>query len=260
MAQGLDGKVAVITGSGRGIGRAIAKRYALEGAAVIVSDVDPQPVAETVAAIGAAGGRAAANICDVRDPHQMEAMFDAAEEAFGPVDISVNNAGYVAAAKIVDETVEGWDKMFAVNTRGVFLGVQQAARRMIPRKAGCIVNIASAAGKRGRANTMTYCATKHAVIGITRAAAVELAPYGIRVNALCPGLVDTRFWQTLDPMLSELDDNAAGTAWDRALPAIPLGRYEKAEDVANAAFMVASDDASYITGQSLSVDGGLVMY
>ena len=120
MAQGLDGKVAVITGSGRGIGRAIAKRYALEGAAVIVSDVDPQPVAETVAAIGAAGGRAAANICDVRDPHQMEAMFDAAEEAFGPVDISVNNAGYVAAAKIVDETVEGWDKMFAVNDRKVY--------------------------------------------------------------------------------------------------------------------------------------------
>ncbi len=260
MSGGLDGKVAVVTGSGRGIGQAIAKRYAREGTAVLVSDLEPDPAAATVAEIEAAGGRAAANTCDVRDSDQIAAMFDAAEEALGPVDIIVNNAGYVAAARIVDETVEAWDNMFAVNTRGVFLGVQQAARRMIPRGSGCIINIASAAGKRGRANTMTYCATKHAVIGITRAAAIELAPHGIRVNALCPGLVDTRFWQTLDPLLTELEDSSAGTAWDRALPGIPLGRYEEAEDVANAAFMVASDDASYITGQSLSVDGGLVMY
>ncbi len=260
MARGLDYKVAIITGSSRGIGRAIAKRYAREGAAVLVSDLEPDPAAATVAEIEAAGGRAATNICDVRDADQVAAMFDAAEEALGPVDIIVNNAGYAAAARIVDETVEAWDNMFAVNTRGVFMGVQQAARRMIPRGSGCIINIASAAGKRGRANTITYCATKHAVIGITRAAAVELAPHGIRVNALCPGLVDTRFWQMLDPVLTELDDNAAGTAWDRALPNIPMGRYEQPEDVANAAFMVASDDASYITGQSLSVDGGLVMY
>jgi len=260
MGESLQGKVAVVTGSGRGIGRAIAMRFAREGASVLVSDIDCHPANETSEEITAAGGCAEANTCDVRSEDQIAEMFDAAERAFGPVDIIVNNAGYAAAARIVDQTVDDWDNMFAVNVRGVFLGVQHAARRMIPRNTGCIINIASAAGKQGRANTTCYCASKHAVIGITRASAHELAPYGIRVNALCPGIVDTRFWRILDPELSALDENPAGTAWERALPRVPLGRYEQAEDVSNAAFMVASDDAGYITGQSLSVDGGLVMH
>ncbi len=260
MARGLDEKVAIVTGAGRGIGRAIARRFAREGVAVLVSDIDPDPAHETVAAIQGDGGRAAQNVCDVRDERQVAAMFDAAEAALGPVDIIVNNAGYVGAAPIVDETVESWDAMFAVNVRGVFLGLQQAARRMIPRGTGCVINLSSAAGKRGRANLTAYCAAKHAVIGITRAAAIELAPHGIRVNALCPGIVDTRFWEMLDPVLSGLEENPAGGAWVRGLSGIPLGRYGQPEDVANAAVMVASDDASYMTGQSISVDGGMVMH
>ena len=143
---------------------------------------------------------------------------------------------------------------------GVFLGLKHAARRMIPRGTGCVINLSSAAGKRGRANLTAYCAAKHAVIGITRAAAIELAPHGIRVNALCPGIVDTRFWEMLDPVLSGLEENPAGGAWVRGLSGIPLGRYGQPEDVANAAVMVASADASYMTGQSISVDGGMVMH
>lgn len=260
MARGLDEKVAIVTGSGRGIGRAIARRFAREGAAVLVSDIDPDPAHETVAAIQGDGGRAALNVCDVSDERQVAAMFDAAEAALGPVDIIVNNAGYVGAAPLVDETVESWDAMFAVNVRGVFLGLRHAARCMIPRGSGCVINIASSAGKQGRANLTAYCATKHAVIGLTRAAAHELASHGIRVNALCPGIVDTRFWEMLDPVLSSLEANPAGGAWERGLERIPLGRYEQPEDVANAAVLVASDDASYMTGQSISVDGGMVMH
>lgn len=260
MAGGLDGRVAIVTGSGRGIGQAIARRFAREGAAVLVSDIDADPAREAVQAIESDGGRAALNVCDVTDERQVAAMFDDAETALGPVDIIVNNAGYVGAAPIVDETVESWDAMFAVNVRGVFLGLQQAARRMIPQGSGCVINLSSAAGKRGRANLTAYCAAKHAVIGITRAAAIELAPHGIRVNALCPGIVDTRFWEMLDPVLSGLEANPAGGAWARGLSGIPLGRYGQPEDVANAAVLMASNDASYITGQSISVDGGMVMH
>ncbi len=257
MAARIDGKVAIVTGAGRGIGRAIADRFAHEGASVLVADIDAE-VAEQ--ASGAIGERAASFVCDVRRPDQVAAMFDAAEQAFGPPDIVVNNAGIGGVASIADQTVEDWDNMFAINVRGVFLGVQEAARRMIPRESGTVINIASAAGKIGRPFMSCYVATKHAVIGITRCAALELAPHGIRVNALCPGIVDTRLWrEELNPALTKLEGLAGTTVWDQRVAGIPLGRHQTPEDVANGALLLASDDASYITGQSLSVDGGLVM-
>ena len=259
MGYGLDGRVAIVTGAARGIGLAIAQRYAREGVAVMVSDIDEAAAAEAADLIRSHGARAASNHCDVRDEEAVRALFDATNQELGAIDIVVSNAGYGYASRIVDTTVEQWDDLFAVNVRGVFLCVRQAARHMQPRGRGCIINIASAAGKQGRAYTTAYGATKHAVIGITRCAAHELAPRGIRVNALCPGLVETRFWEGLNPQLTALDGDTATSAWERTLRRIPLGRHQRPDDVANAAVMLASDDASYITGQSLSVDGGLVM-
>ncbi len=259
MARGLQGKVAVVTGAGRGIGLAIARRYACEGVAVLAADLDARSVQVAARAIGAAGGRAAASHCDVRNPDSVRAMFDAAERELGPVDIVVNNAGIADPRRIADETPEHWDEVFAVNVRGVFLGVQEAARRMTPRGHGCIINMASAAGRAGRAFFSSYSASKHAVIGITRCAALELAPHGIRVNAICPGIVDTDMWRRMNQAFTELEGLQGTTTWDERVAAIPLGRAETAEDVANAAAMLASDDASYMTGQSLSVDGGIVM-
>ena len=261
MAKGLDGKVAVITGAGRGIGQAIAERYAAEGAVVLVADVDTAAAEAVAAGINAAGGSARAQTADVRLPADIAAMFDAAEAALGPVDIAVNNAGIGGASAIAEQTMDAWDNMFAINVRGVFLGVQEAARRMQPRGAGIIINIASAAGKIARPYMACYCATKHAVIGITRSTAMELAPYGLRVNALCPGIVDTRLWrEDLNPDLTELEGRENESAWDVRVAAVPIGRYEVPSDVANAAYMLASDDASYITGISLSVDGGMVLH
>jgi NAD(P)-dependent dehydrogenase (short-subunit alcohol dehydrogenase family) len=232
VAKGLDGKVAVITGAGRGIGQAIAERYAAEGAAVLVADVDTAAAEAASAGIVASGGSARAQTTDVRLPADIAGMFDAAEAAFGPVDIVVNNAGIGGATTIADQTLDDWDNMFAINVRGVFLGVQEAARRMIPRESGTVINIASAAGKIGRPFMSCYVATKHAVIGITRCAALELAPHGIRVNALCPGIVDTRLWrEELNPALTKLEGLAGTTVWDQRVAGIPLGRHQTPEDV-----------------------------
>ncbi|MBM4436391.1 MAG: SDR family oxidoreductase [Actinobacteria bacterium] len=255
----LHGKVALVTGGGQGIGQAVAERYAREGAAVVVADLNLPAAQQVAAGIQSSGGRAAARHADVRDSASVRAMFDAAEGHFGPVDIVVNNAGIGGAKALAETTVDYWDTMFAVNVRGVFLGVQEAARRMAPRKQGVIINMASAAGKIGRSYMTCYCATKHAVIGITRAAAHELAPHGIRVNALCPGIVETALWKQLDQELTPLEGRTDGTAWQRRVATIPMGRHEVPADVANAAVLLASADASYITGQAISVDGGMVM-
>ena len=261
MANGLDGKVAIVTGAGRGIGQAIAERFSAEGAAVLGADVDYEAVVSVTSGIVSTGGDARAQCVDVRVQSDIVTMFDVAEDEFGPVDIIVNNAGIGGATAIEAQDLDAWDNMFSVNVRSVFLGVQEAARRMRPRGSGSIINIASAAGKIGRPYMTCYCATKHAVIGITRAAAQELAVDGLRVNALCPGIVDTRLWrEDLNPELTELEGREAETAWDARVASIPLGRHEIPQDVANAVYMLASDDASYITGVSLSVDGGMVMH
>ncbi len=261
MAKGLGGRVAVITGAGRGIGQAIAERFAAEGAAVLVADVDTEAAEGVAAGIVSGGGSARAQAADVRSPSDIVAMFDAAEAAYGAVDIVVNNAGIGGASSIAEQSMDAWDNMFAINVRGVFLGVQEAARRMQPRGSGIIINIASAAGKIARPYMACYCATKHAVIGITRSTAMELAPSGVRVVALCPGIVDTRLWrEDLNPDLTELEGREDESAWDVRVAGIPIGRHQVPADVANAAYMLASDDASYITGISLSVDGGMVLH
>ncbi len=261
MPNGLQDQVAIVTGAGRGIGQAIAERFAAEGAAVLAADLDSAAAGAVVAGIMQAGGRAAAHRADVRLEAQVAAMFDAAEQAFGPVDVVVNNAGIGGAAALDDQTVQAWDDMFAVNVRGVFLGVKHAARRMRPRGRGVVVNLASAAGKVGRPYMTCYVAAKHAVVGITRAAALELAPHGVRVVALCPGIVDTRLWrEDLNPDLTELEQRRGETAWDARVAGIPMGRHQLPADVANAAFLLASADASYVTGISLSVDGGMVLH
>lgn len=261
MDRELQGKVAIVTGAGRGIGQAIAERFAAEGAGVFVADID-RDVAEAVASgIVSQGGNAVAQSIDVRKRVDIVSMCDAAEAMLGPIDIIVNNAGIGGSASIEEQDLDAWDNMFAVNVRGVFLGVQEATRRMRVRGAGTIINIASAAGKIGRSYMTSYCATKHAVIGITRAAAHELAKDGIRVNAICPGIVDTRLWkEDLNPHLTELEGHENQTAWDLRVAAIPIGRHQVPADVANVAFMLVSRNASYITGVSLSVDGGMVMH
>ena len=261
MGQEMQGKVAIVTGAGRGIGQAIAERFAAEGAAVLVADIDREVAEAVVSHIVSQGGNAIAQVADVRNRVDIVSMFDKAEAVLGPIDILVNNAGIGGSASIEEQDVDAWDNMFAVNVRGVFLGLQEATRRMRVRGSGAIINIASAAGKIGRSYMTSYCATKHAVIGITRAAAHELAKDGVRVNAICPGIVDTRLWkEDLNPHLTELEGHEEQTAWDLRVAAIPIGRHQVPEDVANAAFLLVSQEASYITGVSLSVDGGMVMH
>jgi NAD(P)-dependent dehydrogenase (short-subunit alcohol dehydrogenase family) len=243
------------------MGRSHAVLMAERGARVVVHDIDSDRVAETVDLVRAAGFPPHVIRVDMRDTDALAEAIAETERSYGPVDVLVNNAGIGGASSIAEQSMDAWDNMFAINVRGVFLGVQEAARRMQPRGSGIIINIASAAGKIARPYMACYCATKHAVIGITRSTAMELAPSGVRVVALCPGIVDTRLWrEDLNPDLTELEGRESESAWDVRVAGIPIGRHQVAEDVANAAYMLASDDASYITGISLSVDGGMVLH
>jgi NAD(P)-dependent dehydrogenase (short-subunit alcohol dehydrogenase family) len=251
MSQRLEGKVAVVTGGGNGIGRATVLRFAREGAAVIVAEVNEATGAETVALAEAAGHAARVRFVrtDVTDEAQVAGAIDAANRTFGRLDCVFNNAGVAGAiGPITHLTVEAWDFTMAVLVRSVFLGMKHGARVMKAQGGGgVILSTASVAGLSGGDGPQAYSAAKAAVINLTRAVAIELAPERIRVNAICPGGINT-------PLLHRGNPEPMGRILDGAQPWPEHGR---PEDIAAAAAWLASDDARFVTGEHLVVDGAL---
>jgi meso-butanediol dehydrogenase / (S,S)-butanediol dehydrogenase / diacetyl reductase len=260
---GLDGRVAIVTGAAQGIGRAVAERFAREGMAVTLSDVNAERVRETADAIASDGGRVEAVAADVTDAASVERLVRATVAAFGRLDVFVNNAGVGAVAPLLDTDEATWDLLMDVNAKGVLLCTQAAARQMIAQRGGGrIINNASGAGKiaPGRLPLGAYAASKHAVIALTKQFGLELAPHGILVNCVCAGIVDTAMWDLIDEQVAALEHVPVGSVKQQAVDSIPVGRIERPEDVANMIAFLASDDADYITATALNVCGGLLPY
>jgi meso-butanediol dehydrogenase/(S,S)-butanediol dehydrogenase/diacetyl reductase len=260
----LDGKIALVTGGARGIGRAIALRFAREGADVAVADLNEKGVQDTAAEIQAIGGRVLALGVDVRSRLEIQEMIDRVVFTFGSIDVLANNAGVVRVERFLDVTEEHWDFVMDVNAKAVFFVMQAAARQMMGQEVGSdglrgrIINTASIAAKPGgRPMFVPYAASKAAVLSMTQSAAVALGPY-ITVNCVCPGVVDTAMWEQIDAETAEIEGVQKGETWARRIAPIPLGRPEVPEDVAGMFAFLAGPDAAYITGQPFTVDGGLV--
>jgi meso-butanediol dehydrogenase/(S,S)-butanediol dehydrogenase/diacetyl reductase len=255
-----EGKTVVITGGSRGIGAAIARRFAAEGAAVVVA-ANEQAVDAVAAQIREAGGSAHPVIVDVTDKASVTALYDEAERVFGGVDISIQNAGVITIARVEAMTESEWDKILDVNTKGVFLCCQEAIARMRKHgRGGRLINTASGQARQGFIFTPHYAASKFGVVGITQSLAKELAKEGITVNAFCPGIIDTDMWAYNDQAWGRLlGDYQPGELMAEWVKGIPMGRAGTGDDVAGLVTFLASEDASYITGQTINVDGGLIM-
>jgi len=253
-------KVVVVTGGSRGIGRAIALRFAAEGARVVVS-ANEERAEEVASEVRANGGEAIVVIADVRDAAQVHKIYDEAERNFGGVDVSVQNAGVITIAKLEDMSAAEWDMIMEVNTKGVFLCCQAAAACMKKRgRGGRLINTASGQARQGFIYTPHYAASKFGVIGITQSLAKELASDNITVNAFCPGIIDTEMWAYNDKAWGALLGNyQPGELMASWVKNIPMMRAGTGEDVAGLVAFLASDDAAYITGQTINVDGGLIM-
>jgi len=245
----MDKKVAFITGGSRGIGRAVARRLAAEGYAVGIDYLQATEAAESlVAELTAAGHQAMAVQADVADREAITAAIRTVEEAFGPVTVLVNNAGIAEQHLFQDIAPAFWRRVFAVNVDGTFHTIQAVLPHMIHEKAGCIINISSIWGQRGASCEAAYSSTKGALIALTRSLAMELAPSGIRVNCVAPGVINTDMVQVLgEETLKELAEQT------------PLGRLGQGEDVANAVAFLVDEKASFITGQVLTCDGGFIV-
>jgi meso-butanediol dehydrogenase/(S,S)-butanediol dehydrogenase/diacetyl reductase len=260
MSQRFEGKVAVITGGSRGIGRAIAERFGREGAAVCVV-ANEGLVHEAGAALRDQGIRAISAEVDVTSREQVVALYERVADELGEVDISVQNAGVITVARLEDLAEAEWDHIMAVNTKGVFLCCQQAALRMrAAGKKGRLINTASGQARQGFIYTPHYAASKFGVVGITQSLAKELASTGITVNAFCPGIITTDMWAYNDAAWGKLLGNyQPGELMAEWVANIPMGRAGTGEDVAGPVAFLASEDAAYITGQTLNIDGGMFM-
>ena len=246
----LDGKVAVVTGAGQGLGRGYALEFAKQGADVAVNDVNldnAEGVAKEIEGMNRKGIAVKAGV-DSREEAQK--LIDTAIEKLGKVDILVNNAGITRTAMLHKMTKEEWDQVISVNLTGVFNCIQAVAPHMMANKYGKIINVTSVAGVRGTMGQINYGAAKAGVIGITKSAARELARHGINVNAVAPGVIETAMTEVI---------RSTPKFRDKFLSEIPLGRFGQPEDVAKVAAFLASDDAAYMTGQVLMVDGGIII-
>ncbi|HXG41740.1 MAG TPA: SDR family oxidoreductase [Dehalococcoidia bacterium] len=251
-----SGKTAVVTGAGSGIGRATAIMFAQEGAQVVCADINEEAVRATAQHIASLGGRALAVTVDVRQEDQVKALMERALEHFGSLDVVYNNAGVEIGGPVANTTADDWRLMMDVNAGGVFFGCKWAAHYMAQRNGGAIVNTASVAGLIGLTMEVAYCATKGAVVLITKAMAMEYAPYGVRVNCVCPGAVRTPLVERAVQHLAATTGGPPEDFWRRMDAMHPLGRIAEPEDIAKAVLFLASDDARMITGVALPVDGG----
>ncbi|MFI8622228.1 MAG: acetoin reductase [Marinomonas sp.] len=255
----LHGKVALVTGAGQGIGRAIALRLAKEGADIALVDLNEEKILAVARKIEALGRKTAIFTADISDQKQVYAAVDHAEKVLDGFDIMVNNAGIAQVQAITDVTPEEFEKIQQVNVGGTLWGIQAAAKKFIERKQkGKIINASSIAGHNGFALLGVYSATKFAVRALTQAAAQEYASQGITVNAYCPGVVGTDMWVEIDKRFSEITGVPEGETYKKYVEGIALGRAQTPEDVANFVAYLAGPDSDYMTGQAPLIDGGMV--
>ena len=258
----LQGKIAVVTGAGRGIGRAISLGFAKAGAHIAVSDIDPSTLEETAAAVKALGRETLAVPGDMGNTQDIDRMISQAKDTFGRIDIMVNNAGVTRTAYIMDVSEEDWDRIHRVNAKGVFFGMQRAARDMIEQgSGGRIINIASIAGKgyTGASNA-AYSASKGAVLAMTQLAAHQLGQHDINVNAICPGITRTEILVDVIEHNARISGQSIQELEEALYGGIPIGRPNDPEDIVAMALFLASPGARNITGQAYNVDGGIVMH
>lgn len=248
--QRLKDRVAVVVGGGRGLGRATSLRYAKEGAIVVVADLEKASADAVAKEIADSEGRASAAAVDVTDRAQVDDLVASVVRDHGRIDVIVTFAGVALFGPAMDVTEEVWQRQLDINVTGTFHCVQAAGREMVKQKSGRIITVSSVMGQRSGDRRMAYGTTKGAVIALTKQMAAELGDHGVTINSIAPGPVKTELWLAANP-----DAEAAESGY---LTNIPMGRLGQPEDIANAAFMLASDDAAYITGHVLNVDGGFI--
>jgi meso-butanediol dehydrogenase/(S,S)-butanediol dehydrogenase/diacetyl reductase len=250
MAGKLEHKVAIVTAGGAGIGAATVRRFAREGAAVVIADLSGTRAEQVRAEVAATGARAAAIKMDVADPQAVEAAIKLALDSFGRLDVLFNNAGMAEVSLIHETTLESWERVIAVTLTGTFLGLKYAIPIMRRQGGGAVINTASISGIHGDYGMASYNAAKAGVMNLTRTAALENAKHGIRVNCVCPGAINTRVAQILGKGRADEFRRVMGAAH-------PIGRMGEPDEIANTVTFLASDEASFITGASFVVDGGV---
>ena len=259
MELGLSGKVAIVTGGARGIGKSIVEGFAKEGANVVVSDILFDAASELAEKLAQNGIKTLAVKTDVSKKSDTENLAEATLKEFGKIDILVNTAGIIKNTLLVDIEEEEWDQILNINAKGVYLVTQAVVPHMIAAKKGKIVNISSRSGKDAQAGLSHYGASKFAIIGITQALAKELGTYNINVNAICPGIIRTDMWEIILDARAALSGMPREEIWDKLIETNPLKRPQVSEDIANVVLFLSSDVARNITGEAINVNGGARM-
>ena len=272
MEQQLTGKIAIVTGSGQGIGKAVALRLAGEGADVVVADINSQRAEQTAQEIRALDRRTLAYRIDLSKVVEIQPMVDSVVAEFGRIDILVNVAGVAQTKPFLEMTEDDWDRIIDINLKGTVFCIQAVGAQMIKqvpdevkttgragRSYGKIVNFSSISGRRGRALQLHYAASKAGIISITQSAALAFTPYNINVNAVSPGVIPTGMWEQIDREYSRISGTAPGESMKEFIEKIPLKRAGSPEDVAGVVALLCSSDSDYVTGQTINVDGGFEM-
>ena len=250
----LEGRKAIITGGGAGIGEAIARAFVKEGASIVIADMDLEAAENVATSLRDDGHTAHALLCDVSDGKSVQSMVEAAAECLGSIDTLVNNAGFGRAGKLLETTEEDWDRMMDVNVKGIFLVSKHTLPHLLESGGGCIINMASVAGVVGVRDRTAYCASKGGVISLTRAIALDYVEQGLRCNSISPGTVDTPW---VGRMVAQFPDPEATRA--QMVARQPMGRLGQPDEIAAATVYLASEDAAFITGSNMMIDGGMTM-